>query len=47
MGKVSRLSMPGIFSLVLQVFALPAVFVTSALMMLALARYARYIPRRL
>jgi len=44
---MSRLAMPGVFSLVLQVFALPAVFVTSALTMAVMAYYARYIPRRL
>ncbi len=44
---MSRLAMPGISSLVLQVFALPAVFVTSALTMAVLAHYSRYIPRRL
>ena len=44
---MSRLAMPGAFSLVLQVFALPAVFVTSALTMAVLAHYSRYIPRRL
>ena len=43
----ARLSIPGIFSLVLQVFALPAVFVTSGLIMLGMAHLARYIPRRL
>ena len=44
---MSRLAMPGISSLVLQVFALPAVFVTSALTMAVLAHYSRYIPKRL
>ncbi|MFP6743887.1 MAG: MFS transporter, partial [Alphaproteobacteria bacterium] len=43
----ARLSAPGIFALVLQVFALPAVFYTSGLIMLGMAWYARYIPRRL
>ena len=43
----SRFSIPGIFSLVLQFFALPAVFYTSALIMLIMAHFARYIPRRL
>lgn len=44
---VSRLSMPGIFAVVLQSFALPAVFVTSGVMMLGMTWFARYIPRRL
>ena len=44
---VSRLSIPGISSLVLQVFALPAVFFTSGLIMLVMVHFARYIPRRL
>ncbi len=43
----ARLSMPGILSLVLQVFALPAVFVTGGLIMLGMAHFARYVPRRL
>ena len=43
----ARLSMPGILSLVLQVFALPSVFVTGGLMMLGMAYFARYVPRRL
>lgn len=44
---ISRLSTPGIFSLVLQVYALPAVFVTGGVIMLAMAWFARHIPRRL
>lgn len=43
----SRLVTPGVYSLLLQVFALPAVFTASGLTMLALGYYARYIPRRL
>ena len=43
----ARLSMPAIFALVLQVFALPAVFVTGGLIMLGMAHFARYLPRRL
>ena len=44
---VARLIIPGIFVLVLNLFALPAVFVTSGLIMLVMAVYARHIPRRL
>lgn len=44
---VSRLSMPGIFAIVLQSFALPAVFVTSGVIMLGMTWFTRYIPRRL
>ncbi len=43
----ARLTIPGLFALVLNVFALPAVFVTSGLIMLVMASYARHIPRRL
>ncbi len=43
----SRLTIPGIFALVLNHFALPAVFVTSGLIMLVMTYYARHIPRRL
>ena len=43
----ARLSIPGIYSLVLQFFALPAVFYTSALIMLVMAHFASYSPRRL
>ena len=43
----SRLSMPGILALVLQVFALPAVFVSGGLMMLGMAYVARHVPRGL
>jgi len=44
---VARLTIPGLFALVLNVFALPAVFVTSGLIMLVMGAYARHIPRRL
>jgi MFS family permease len=44
---VSQLAPPGVFALLLKFFALPAVFVASAAGMLALAYYARYIPRRM
>ncbi len=44
---ISQLAPPGVFALLLKVFALPAVFVASAAGMLALAYYARYIPRRM
>ncbi len=37
---------PGIFSLILRVFPLPAVFVAGGLAMLAMARLARHIPKR-
>ena len=43
----ARLTIPGLFAVVLNVFALPAVFVTSGLIMLVMAAYARHIPRRL
>ena len=43
----ARLIIPGIFALVLNSFALPAVFITSGLIMLVLAVFAHYIPRRL
>ena len=44
---VARLSTPGLYALMLQVFALPAVFATSGLIMLALGAVARFVPRRL
>ena len=44
---LARLSMPGVFSLVLLTFALPAVFLTSGLIMMVLTAYARFVPRRL
>ena len=44
--EMSRLSMPGIYSLILLIFPLPAVFVASGSMMLGLAGLSRYIPRR-
>ena len=43
----ARLTIPGLFALVLNHFALPAVFVTSGLIMLVMSHYARFIPRRL
>lgn len=43
----AQLGPPGVFSLLLQHFALPAVFVASGLGMLVLSYYARFIPRRL
>jgi len=43
----ARLTIPGLFALVLTQFALPAVFVTSGLIMLVMTYYARFIPRRL
>ena len=43
----SRLTIRGLYALLLQVFALPVVFVTGGVMMLGLAHFARYIPRRL
>ena len=43
----ARLTIPGLFALVLNHFALPAVFVTSGLIMLVMTYYARFIPRRL
>ena len=44
--RLSRLSMPGIDSLILLIFPLPAVFVASGSMILGLASLARHIPRR-
>ncbi len=44
---VARLSTPGLYALIRQVFALPAVFATSGLIMLTLSGFSRYIPRRL
>jgi MFS family permease len=43
----SQIVMPGLFAVLLKAFALPAVFLASGGIMLALAYYARYIPRRL
>ena len=43
---VAQLMPPGIFSVVLRVFELPAVFATTALGMLGIAGLARYLPRR-
>jgi MFS family permease len=43
----SQLAPPGIFALLLKMFSLPAVFVAGAAGMLALAYYARFLPRRL
>ncbi|MBC6438830.1 MAG: MFS transporter [Rhodospirillales bacterium] len=42
----SQIGPPGLFSALLQIFALPAVFVTSGIGMLAMAWYARYVPRQ-
>jgi len=44
---VAKLTMPGLFALVLNHFALPAVFVTSGVIMLVMAVYSRRIPRSL
>lgn len=43
----AQLGPPGVFSMLLQFFALPAVFVASGFGMLVLSYYARFIPRRL
>jgi predicted MFS family arabinose efflux permease len=43
----AQLLPPALFSVVLQVFALPAVFVTSGVAMLGFAVLARLLPRRL
>lgn len=43
----SQLVPPGIFAVLLRAFALPAVFVASGLSLLALAWFARYIPRKM
>jgi MFS transporter, ACDE family, multidrug resistance protein len=42
----SQFAPPAVFSVVLSVFELPAVFVTGGLMMLGMAGLCRYIPRR-
>ncbi len=44
---VSQLAPPGIFAMVLQVFALPAVFMTAGAGMLVLSYYARFLPKKL
>ena len=44
---VAKLTMPGLFALVLNHFALPAVFVTSGVIMLVMAAYSHRIPRSL
>ncbi len=44
---VAQLVPPGVFALVLKAFHLPAVFVASGLAMLAVACFARYLPRRM
>ena len=44
---VSQLAPPGVFSLLLQLFALPAVFISAGAGMLTLAYFARYLPRKL
>lgn len=44
---VAQLLPPGIFALLLKLFALPAVFVAGGIAMLALTGYCRYLPRRL
>jgi hypothetical protein len=43
---MAQLMPPGIFSVVLRFFELPAVFATTALGMLGMAALARYLPRR-
>ena len=44
--EAARLSMPGIYSLILLVLPLPAVFFASGGMMIGLAGLSRYLPRR-
>lgn len=44
---VSQLVPPGVFALLLKVFHLPAVFVAAGCGMLAVACFARYLPRRM
>ena len=43
----SRLSIPGLYSLLLQAFALPVVFLASGVMMVCVAGLSHYIPRKL
>ena len=42
----SQIGPPALFSVLLKVFALPAVFVAGGLGMLIMARYARFVPKR-
>jgi hypothetical protein len=42
----SQFAPPAVFSVVLSIFQLPAVFVTGGIMMLGMAGLCRYIPRR-
>ena len=44
---LAQLAPPAVFSALLSLFALPSVFAAGGVMMLALARLARHIPRRL
>jgi hypothetical protein len=42
----SQFAPPAVFSVVLSVFELPAVFITGGLMMIGMTALCRYIPRR-
>ena len=44
---VSAIATPAAYALLLQVFALPSVFLAGGLLMASLAGLARYLPRRL
>ena len=43
---VAQIAPPGIFAFLLMVFQLPAVFVATGTMMLAMSRLTRFVPRR-
>lgn len=45
--QTSQILTPGLFAVLLKVFALPAVFLAGGAILAALAYFARYIPRRL
>ena len=44
--EVAQLGPPGVFSVLLTVFALPAVFVVSGASMVSMLIFTRYIPKR-
>jgi len=44
--ETGRLAVPAVYSVVLLVFPLSAVFIASGATMLVLAQFSRYLPRR-
>ena len=44
--EVATLGPPGVFAVVLNVFALPAVFVVSGVSLVSMVFFTRYIPRK-